>query len=497
MAEHERAEQPPTIGAARADVGHWDPETLSGGAILVAGAGTTGLSVARFLVGHGAQVTVVDNAVDRSRLAGWAVPVPIVAGLNSPPPGTDLIVTSPGWRPDTPLFVAAAAAGIPVIGDVELAWWADHLAPAADLIAGVGRVSAELPSAAPRPWLAVTGTNGKTTTIGMVESILLAAGKHVVASGNIGLGVLDVVTADPPHDVIAVELSSFQLHYAPSVRPTAGVVLNVAEDHLDWHGSMAAYAADKARALTGAVAVAVTDDAGAAALLAASAAALKVAVTISDPSPGQLGVRGGVLFDNAFGGGALLPVSDVSPAGLHNVTNALAAAALTLAIGVSPAQVAAGLRDFTPGGHRNSVVADVAGVRYVDDSKATNPHAAMASLADYPRVVWVAGGQLKGASIDQLVASVANRLRGVVVIGVDRELITAALARHAPEVPRMVLSDTDDGVMTTVVTAAAGMAVPGDVVLLAPAAASLDMFTSYAARGDAFAAAVRALGGGQ
>ncbi len=465
--------------------------------MVVAGAGTSGLSAARYLVGQGANVVVADDRADPATLGGWAVPVPVIAGMTAPPNGTDLIVTSPGWRPDTPLFVAAAAAGVPVIGDVELAWWAELLPEPAlpvDLATAPGDLrTARVPPR--RPWLAVTGTNGKTTTIGMVESILQAAGRHAVASGNIGLGVLDVVTAVPRHDVIAVELSSFQLHYAPTVRPTAGVVLNIAEDHLDWHGSMAAYAADKARALTGEVAVAVVDDPGAAALLAAAPARTVVGVTAGAPARGQLGVREGVLVDDAFGAGALLPVAEIRPVGTHNVTNALSAAAVTLAIGVTGAQVAAGLRAFRPGGHRNALVAEHAGVRFVDDSKATNPHAAAASLMAYESVVWVAGGQLKGAAVDDLVAAVAGRLRGVVVIGVDRALIVAALERHAPEVPRMVVDDTDDGVMTTVVTAAARMAAPGDVVLLAPAAASLDMFSSYAARGNAFADAVVTLPG--
>ncbi|WP_111767136.1 UDP-N-acetylmuramoyl-L-alanine--D-glutamate ligase [Nakamurella deserti] len=467
---------------------------MTGASVVVAGAGTSGLSAARYLVGQGADVVVAD---DRTDLGGWAVPVPVVAGMTEPPPGTDLIVTSPGWRPDTPLFLAAAVAGIPVIGDVELAWWAE-LAPDPALPVDLRTAPGDLREPARparRPWLAVTGTNGKTTTIGMVEAILQAAGRHAVASGNIGLGVLDVVTAEPRHDVIAVELSSFQLHYAPTVRPSAGVVLNVAEDHLDWHGSMAAYAADKARALTGDVAVAVVDDANAAALLAAAPAGTRVGVTAGEPAAGQLGVRDGVLVDEAFGAGALLPAVEIRPVGAHNVTNALAAAAVTLAIGVSGAQVAAGLRAYQPGGHRNALVAEVEGVRYVDDSKATNPHAAFASLMAYGSVVWVAGGQLKGAAVDDLVAAVAGRLRGVVVIGVDRELIAAALRRHAPDVPRMVIAATDDGVMTTVVTAAARMAAPGDVVLLAPAAASLDMFSSYAARGNAFADAVAALPG--
>ncbi len=454
------------------------PFPVAGRSVVVAGAGTSGLSAARYLVGQGARVVVADDRAGTPALDGWAVPVPVLAGLTAPPPGTDLVVTSPGWRPDTPLLLAAAAAGIPVIGDVELAWWAEQQRPTRR-----------------RPWLAVTGTNGKTTTIGMVEAILQAAGRHAVASGNIGLGVLDVATAEPAHDVIAVELSSFQLHYAPTLRPTAGVVLNVAEDHLDWHGSMAAYAGAKARVLDGEVAVAVVDDPGAAALLAGAAAHTRVGVTAGVPGDGRLGVRDGMLFDAAFGGGELLPVAEIRPVGVHNVTNALAAAALTLAIGVRASEVAAGLRVFRPGGHRNALVGAVDGVTWVDDSKATNPHAAYASLMAYDHVVWVAGGQLKGAAVDDLVAAVAGRLRGVVVIGVDRELIAAALQRHAPDVPRMVLPDTDDGVMTTVVTAAARMAAPGDVVLLAPAAASLDMFASYAARGEAFAAAVAGLSG--
>ena len=175
------------------------------------------------------------------------------------------------------------------------------------------------------------------------------------------------------------------------------------------------------------------------------------------------------------------------------MTNALAAAALALAVGARPEAVAAGLRAFAPGGHRNVVVAERAGVRFVDDSKATNPHAALASLLAYERVVWVAGGQLKGASVDELVRQIAPRLAGAVLLGVDAPLIAAALSRHAPDVPRVVVRGKDDGVMRTVVRAAVGMAAPGDVVLLAPAAASLDMFSSYAARGDAFAAAARAL----
>jgi UDP-N-acetylmuramoylalanine--D-glutamate ligase len=394
--------------------------------------------------------------------------------------------------PHDALLAAAAAAGTEVIGEVELAWRMDRARPAG-----------------PRPWLVVTGTNGKTTTTGMLESMLRSAGVTVTACGNIGASAAEAV-ADPTQQVIAAELSSFQLHGAPSLRPRAGVVLNLAEDHLDWHGSMAAYGAAKARALTGEVAVAVVDDPAAAAMLAAAPAARRVGVTGASPVAGQLGVVDGALVDLAFGHGVLARVDRVRPPGPHNVTNALAAAALTLA-GTSgaagstgaagPAAVAGGLATYEPGGHRNAPVAEVAGVRYVDDSKATNPHAAAASLTTYPSVVWVAGGQLKGASVDELVRSIAHRLRGVVLLGVDAPVIEGALSRHAPDVPRRSVAASDDGpvdpaaVMISVVRAAAALARPGDVVLLAPAAASKDMFDSYAARGASFAAAVAALAG--
>jgi UDP-N-acetylmuramoylalanine--D-glutamate ligase len=297
----------------------------------------------------------------------------------------------------------------------------------------------------------------------------------------------------PRQDVIAVELSSFQLHWAPNIWPHAGVVLNVAEDHLDWHGSMAAYAAAKARALAGDIALAVVDDPGAAALLASSPARLAIPITSGRPADGMLGVWRNILLDKMFGEDSLISVDDVRPPGAHNVTNALAAAGLALTVGVAAGAVQLGLRQFEPGGHRNVLVAERSGVRYFDDSKATNPHAALASLLAYPTVVWIAGGQLKGAAVDELVLAARDRLVGVVLLGVDAPIIARALSRHAPDVPVQVVRGKDDDLMRTVVSAAARMAAPGDVVLLAPAAASLDMFTSYAARGDAFATAARAL----
>jgi UDP-N-acetylmuramoylalanine--D-glutamate ligase len=311
---------------------------------------------------------------------------------------------------------------------------------------------------------------------------------------------------------------------------------------------MAAYAAAKARALRGPVAVAGVDDPPAAALLAASPAARRVGVTLGEPAPGQLGIVDDMLVDRAFPGNAgadaaraaetrsdrakaalarsYLPnaafarsgtaaaaregvelgsVADVRPGGPPGLTDALAAAALARAVGVAPEHVAVGLAAFRPGRHRADLVATVAGVRYVDDSKATNPHAAAASLAAQAPapVVWVVGGLLKGASVDALVAAHAGGLRAAVVIGTDRRAIVAALTRHAPDVPvaevagrhdgPMIPESPADGVMEVAVRRASALARAGDVVLLAPAAASMDQFRDYADRGQAFAAAVAGL----
>ena len=225
---------------------------------------------------------------------------------------------------------------------------------------------------------------------------------------------------------------------------------------------------------------------------------LCVGFTLDDPAAGQLGVSGGLLVSRAFGddGAVLGRVDEIRPAGRHNVANALAAAALARSHGVAPDAIGAGLRAFVPDRHRNEFVLVHDDVAWVDDSKATNPHAAAASLAGYERVVWIAGGQLKGVDVDDLVAAHAGRLAGAVLLGVDRAIVARALARHAPDVPVISVGNHDDGAMIEVVRAAAGLAAPGDTVLLAPAAASYDMFRGFAARGDAFAAAARDRVGG-
>jgi UDP-N-acetylmuramoylalanine--D-glutamate ligase len=459
---------------------------LAGMRVLVNGLGITGPPVARLLAARGALVTAVDGREDEANrqaageLAGLAIPVTFTEHP-ALPPGTDLVITAPGFRPGSPLVAAAAAAGVPVIGDVELAW---RLRPAR------------------QEWLGVTGTNGKTTTVLMLAAMLGAAGYRSIAAGNVGLPVIEAVTEPEPYPVMAVELSSFQLYWSRSLRPLAAVVLNVAAHHLDWHGDIESYAQAKSRIYApGTVAVCNADDARSRELAAAAPGTARVvAYRLGTPGPGELGVAGDALVDRAFGdpaGIALAGVADVRPAGPHNVADALAAAALARAYGAPAAAIAAGLAAFRPEPHRMSLVARVGGVDYVDDSKATNPHAAAAALAAYPSVVWIAGGLLRssGADVDQLVGAVAARLRGVVLLGADREVIRRSLARHAPDVPVVEAARTDTGAMDLVVTSAARLAGPGDTVLLSPAAQSFDMFRNYPARGDAFAAAVGRLAG--
>ncbi len=467
---------------------------LRGLAVCVAGLGVSGPPAARELTRLGARVTAVDSRSDEAsrkiaaELASAGISVHLgEAAAASLPAGTGLVVTSPGWPPNAPLLQAAAGAGIDVIGDVELAW----------------RLRPVLADGSRQLWLAVTGTNGKTTTVRMLDLMLKAAGYRSIAAGNVGTSLVDVVADREPYEVVAVELSSFQLHWSSTIRARAAALLNVASHHLDWHGSFAAYAQDKAKIFVpGATVIGNADDQVSAALAAqADRPGRRVMFRLGEPGQGEIGVAGGFLVDRAFGSGErLAATADLSwsgqPAAPHNIADALAAAALARSCGARAGAVSAGLARFRPEPHRIALIGHVAGVDYVDDSKATNPHAAAASLAAYPQVVWVAGGLLRGAEcdLDRLVTDAAARLRGVVLLGADRAKIAAALGRHAPDVPVIEVSGTDTGTMELVVKAAAGLASPGDTVLLAPAAQSFDMFRDYPARGEAFAEAVRRLG---
>ncbi len=469
--------------------------------VVVAGLGISGFAAADALLERGAVVTILSpdvtpaiteratvlHILGATSLLG-ADPATQAEALDAVT-GADLVIVSPGIRPADPLMMAASAAGVPLWGEVELAW---RMRPATGAA----------------PWLTVTGTNGKTTTVKMLASILSAAGLRVAAVGNVGTPIIEAVLHPDPFDVLAVELSSFQLHWSHSLSPVASACLNVAPDHIDWHGSYEEYLAAKGRvyANTHLACVYNVEDPQTEQLVRDAEVVegcRAVGFTVGIPAISMVGVVDDVLADRAFidqrahAAAELATFADlrgdapdVAP---HYVANALAAAALARAYGVGPIAVRDGLRSFRPDPHRIADIATVDGVRYVDDSKATNPHAAAAALAAYDRVVWVAGGQLKGAEVDALVARFAERMRAVVLLGVDRGIIATSLRRHAPDVPVVEVGGTDTGVMDQVVAYAAALAEPGDVVLLSPAAASLDMFRSYGERGDTFAEAVRRL----
>jgi len=459
---------------------------------VVGGIGVTGYAAATALLGVGADVTVLADSEPTGTAAERAGIVEALGGrvrtgpgvTAALPAGTDLVVISPGFPPTSPLVRATVAAGVALFTDLDLA--------------------RRLEDPEHRPaWLCVTGSNGKTTTTGMLASILQAAGGRSFAVGNIGASPLDAILDPDPPSVLAVEVSAQQLHYSPGLSPQAAVVLNLAPDHLEFFGGMELYAADKGRVYDGTELACVynVDDPATERLVRDAEViegARAIGFTLGIPSVSQLGVVDGILADRAFlddryhSAVELIHVDELPRRAPHVVANALAAAALARAHGVSPAAVRAGLGGFTLDRHRIEDIGEFDGVRYVNDSKATNPHAALASLNAYDPIVWIAGGQAKNLSFDDLVIEVAARLRGVVLLGTDRAVIADALARHAPQVPVIDVAGRDHEAMTDVVAAARRLARPGDTVLLAPGCASYDMFSGYAGRGDAFVAAVHA-----
>ena len=458
--------------------------------VVVAGIGVSGFAAADGLLQFGARVTILDDVLDdRTSERGKLLEVldgSVRLGPGSTatlPEDADLVITT-GWPATHPLLRQAAERGLPIWSEVELAW---RLSRPDKIV----------------PWLGITGTNGKTTTTQMLESILAVAGLRTAAVGNIGRPIMEFVLDPEPYDVLAVELSSHQLHWSNSLSLHSAAVLNVQPDHLEWHASYAAYRDAKARIYQRVEASCVYNVADPETERMVEEAevvegARAIGFTLGIPAVSMLGVVDDLLVDRAFveqrrdSALELAKVSDVSPAAPHNVANALAAAALARSYGVPATAVRDGLRSVRVGPHKIQTVLQRDGVSWVDDSKATNPHAADASLRAFGSVVWIAGGQAKGTTFDELITTHRERLRGAVLLGIDRDIIAEALARHAPEVPTQVISAVDTRAMAQAVAAAASLARPGDAVLLAPGCASKDMFTDYAARGDAFAAAVRA-----
>jgi UDP-N-acetylmuramoylalanine--D-glutamate ligase len=470
--------------------------------VVVLGLGVTGFSVADTLVELGASVLVVGGAGDEERRQLLQVigadfveqTDQAVAPAELDAFGADLVVASPGYPPRHALHAWAREAGLPVWGDIELAWRLRDKVVRAD--------------GGPAEWLLVTGTNGKTTTTQLTATMLVAGGLRAAPAGNIGIPVLDAIRDPAGFDALVIELSSHQLHWMPgagAITPLAAVCLNLADDHLEWHGSREAYRDAKAKVYDGVRVACVynlADEATRAMVEDAEVqeGARAIGFGLGVPGPSDFGMVEGILVDRAFleerrtSALELATLDDLRGSGLdspHMTANVLAAAALARAAGVSPAAVREAVRGFRVGAHRNERVAESGGIVWVDDSKATNAHAAQASLAAYPSVVWIAGGLLKGIDPEPLVQQHAKRLRAAVLIGDDRSVLRAAFARHAPGVTVVEVDATETGeVMPSAVRAAASLAQAGDAVLLAPAAASFDQFDDYADRGARFAAAV-------
>ena len=460
--------------------------------VVVAGVGVSGFAAADGLLQFGATVTVLDerddatNADKGTLLEVLGGTVRLGAGVADVlPPDADLVITT-GWHPDHSLLAAAVQRGVPIWSEVELAW---RLSRPHKVV----------------PWLGITGTNGKTTTTQMLDSILAAAGLRSAAVGNIGRPIMEVVLDPEPYDVLAVELSSHQLHWSNSLALHSAAVLNLQPDHLEWHGSFEAYREAKAKIYAGVQASCVYNVAEPATERLVEEAevvegARAIGFTLGIPDLSMLGVVDDLLVDRAFvaqrrdSALELAKITDVSPPAPHNVANALAAAALARSFGVPATAVRDGLRTMRVGAHKIETIADHEGVRWIDDSKATNPHAADAALQAFDtQIVWLAGGQAKGTSFDELIKTHGSKLRGAVLLGVDREIVAQALTRHAPDVPVIRIESTDTRAMAQAVQAAASLVHAGDVVLLAPGCASKDMYRDYAARGEAFTAAVRDL----
>jgi UDP-N-acetylmuramoylalanine--D-glutamate ligase len=467
--------------------------------VAVLGLGKTGFSVADTINELGSKLLVVAEAADSEVLDILEVlgvesvidanPAILQKALDEFKP--DLLIVSPGASPSSPLVSNAVSAGIAVWTDIDLAWrLRDKFVPNQE-------------------WICITGTNGKTTTTELTEAMFLAAELKAVACGNIGKPILDCIRDPAAFEVLIVELSSFQLHYLDRIEPFSSAVLNVANDHLDWHGGFANYRAAKGRMYenTKVACVYNLEDSTTEALVEAadvSEGARAIGFGLVTPARSNVGYVEDLLVDRAFleeraeKALEIASFEDLESFGVltpHLLSNIAAATALARSYGVPPAACRKALREFRISPHRIQLVAEVDGVRYINDSKATNAHAAAASLTSFESVVWILGGLLKGVDISELISQFAPRLRGAVVIGADRVEIVEAFRNLAPSLPLVEISE-GDSVMTKAVEAAASMAAAGDVVLLAPAAASMDQFLNYQQRGEAFIEAVANLGGG-
>ena len=458
--------------------------TIAHARVLVLGGGVTGRSVAQVLSNMGAEISVYDEN-ESSEFNFQRATLSDVSSIN-----WAAAVVSPGWRPSHPIIADLRNREVPLLNEIDLAWEIKQ------------QVAPE------QKWLAVTGTNGKTSTVELTESILKAAGISAFACGNVGTPVIDAVISEQKYEYLVLELSSFQLHWAESAEFVAGSILNIALDHIDWHGSFAEYAKAKLDLLSRSVTAILNGDDTNVVEGCTHWQGRKVFYTLQTPKPGEIGLVEDLLVDRAFvvdpmEAAMFCELNEVQPTAPHSVSNALAAAGLARAIGIDHEVIREAIKKFRPGRHRIEKVLEQNGIRWIDDSKATNPHAAQASLMSELSVVWIAGGLAKGAEMSDLIAQVGSRLRAVILIGTDRELIAYEMQNKFPNVtlvrvdpdPGHDRSSADNTFMNQIVKAAKLLAQQGDAVLLAPACASMDQFVSYGDRGDRFAKSVREIVG--
>lgn len=491
--------------------------------VLVAGLGVSGRGAVEVLRSVGAEPVTVDernteaNIHDFSAI-DWST--------------IDAVVTSPVFNPRTPFLQEAKAKNIPIMSEVELAWRV--------------RVPSNRTNK-PASWIGITGTNGKTSTTEITSAMLTACGLDAPAVGNIGKSVSHSAL-ESTHDALCVELSSFQLHFTDSLELDCAAITNIAADHLDWHGGMEAYAKDKSKVFNNVRKALVYNAQDSRVSQLAKEAKLvkgckRIGFTLDAPKIGEIGVQDGWIVDNSGIAGEVAgelkkivalrdlkhlcePDGTVYP---HLLADALTALALALGLTGDVDSAVHALCEFAPGGHRIQTVATLQAadnnlshaIRFVDDSKATNAHAASASLASFANdsVVWIAGGLAKGGHFEDLILSQRHVIKAVVVIGVDQRPVVEDLHKSAPNIPVTIVApngscsksydgvddemytsvenaeNTDiskddslaEAVMREAVDAAGKYVKPGDVVLLAPACASMDQFISYADRGNRFA----------
>ena len=441
-------------------------QTLATKRIAIIGAGVTGTAVLDFLGARGISADIFD---EKSPVAKHAIEA-----------SYDLAIVSPGWKRNHPMIEQLRSTGAELLSEIDFAW----------------KVKEEI--APNQKWIALTGTNGKTTTIQMVQSIFDHSSKSGIVCGNVGEPVISVLGLKNNFDYLALELSSFQLDWSQYPQYEAVALLNIAPDHLDWHGSFDDYAYTKLKLLDSGKLAIINGQDSESVLRSSAWPGRKVFYFLDSPQAGELGLVENLLVDRAFTQNPdeaidFAELSDIHPTVPHNVANAMAAAGLALAIGITHEEIRVGLKNFTLDRHRLELVLESEGISWVNDSKATNPHAASAALMSHISSIWIAGGLTKGAAMEPLIARCATRIKAAILIGQDAPIIATALSKLAPNIPYFIMPFSGDSqdLMREVVIKAQELAASGDTVLLAPACASMDQFHDYADRGNTFVDMVR------